>query len=87
MDEFFDQLVTLCSPELVAALKEKDADRVSAVIGGLATMLGRTIARAAAGDGSEIEKMLMACEQHVAAEAAGMASVINLAAAARARRG
>ncbi|SIQ39161.1 hypothetical protein SAMN05421641_10769 [Paracoccus thiocyanatus] len=87
MAEFFDQLVTLCGPEMNAAMKDGDLDRAGAVIEGLATMLGRSIARAAGGDTREIDKMLTACEQHVAAEAAGIAGVMNLAKALRAHRG
>ena len=87
MAEFFDQLVAVCAPEMAAAMKRHDLDRAGAVIEGLATMLGRSIARAAGGDSGEIDKILMGCEQHIAAEAAGMAGVINLAKTLRARRG
>ncbi|SEN87979.1 hypothetical protein SAMN04489859_102060 [Paracoccus alcaliphilus] len=85
--DFFEQLATLCSREMTGALKDKDADRVSCVIEGLATMLGRSIARGTGGDGAEIEKLLMGCESHVAAEAAGMAGMMNLQAMMRERRG
>lgn len=87
MAEFFDQLVSVCAPEMNAAVNEQDFDRAGAVIEGLATMLGRSIARAAGGDAAEIDKILMGCEQHVAAEAAGIAGVMNLAKSLRARRG
>ncbi|WP_313350268.1 hypothetical protein [Paracoccus sp. (in: a-proteobacteria)] len=87
MTEFFDQLVNVCAPEIAAALKSKDSERAAAVIEGLATMLGRSIARAAGGDAVEIEKILMGCEQHIAVEAAGVADLLNLSATMRARRG
>lgn len=86
MAEFFDQLVAVCAPEMAAAMKARDLDRVGAVIEGLATMLGRSIARAAAGDPVEIEKILMGCDQHIEAEAAGFAGVFDLAKAQRQRR-
>ncbi len=50
-------------------------------------MLGRSISRGTGGDGAEIEKLLMGCESHVAAEAAGMAGMMNLQATIRKRRG
>ncbi|MFT4013018.1 MAG: hypothetical protein QM682_06375 [Paracoccus sp. (in: a-proteobacteria)] len=84
MTDFFDQLTAICSPELFDAIKHKDRDRLAAMIEGLATMLGRTVARATAGDAVEIEKMLAACEHHAAAEAAG---IINLAETLRGRQG
>lgn len=87
MDDFFDRLVSVCAPELNAAMKDGDLDRAGAVIEGLATMLGRSIARAAGGDAGEIDKVLMGCEQHIAAEAAGIAGVMNLAKTLKARRG
>lgn len=87
MAEFFDHLVSVCAPELNAAMKDQDLDRAGAVIEGLATMLGRSIARAAGGDAAEIDKILMGCEQHIAAEAAGIAGVMNLAKTLRAKRG
>ncbi|UFM64199.1 hypothetical protein LOS78_01630 [Paracoccus sp. MA] len=87
MADFFDRLVAVCAPEIAAAVKTNDADRAAAMIEGLATMLGRTIARAAGGDAREIEKILMGCEQHIAAEAAGVAGLINLQETLRARRG
>lgn len=60
-------------------MKANDLDRAAAMIEGIATMLGRTIARSAGGDPAQIDKLLMSCEQHVAAEAAGMAGTIDLA--------
>lgn len=86
MMEFFDKLVQICAPEMASALKERDLDRAGAVIEGLSTILGRSIARAAGGDGVEIEKILMGCEQHIAAEAAGTAGLINLASQMKGRR-
>lgn len=87
MAEFFDSLAAVCAPEIAAALKNKDADRAGAMIEGLATLLGYTIARAAGGDAGEIERILIGCEQHIAAEAAGFAGIINPAATLRTRRG
>lgn len=75
---FFDALAGLCAREMAKALQDKDADRASGIIEGLATMLGRSIARSCAGDAAEIDRLLTAVEQHIAAECAGMASVVNL---------
>lgn len=86
MTDFFDDLSSLCARELISGAKAADRDRVAGLIEGLATMLGRTIARTTAGDAREIEKMLAACENHVAAEAAGMAGVIRLSGVAKAAK-
>lgn len=86
MTEFFDRLVTVCAPEIAAALRAQDSDRSAAMIEGLATMLGRTIARVASGDASKIDKLLMGCEQHIAAEAASVAGIIQMAAVLEKRR-
>lgn len=75
---FFDALAGLCAREMAKALQDKDADRASGIIEGLATMLGRSIARSCAGDAAEIDRLLTAVEQHISAECAGMASVVNL---------
>jgi len=78
-DNFHDTLASLCARELSAALAAKDADRASDVVTALGTMLGRTIARATNGSAEGIDTMLIAAEQLVASEAAGMAGVIALA--------
>lgn len=85
MAEFFDQLAGLCVRELNAASKAADPDRLAGVIEGLATILGRTIARACLGDAKQIDTMLTGVEQHMTAEAAGMAGVMRLAEVAKAR--
>ena len=64
---FFDALAGLCAREMAKALQDKDADRASGIIEGLATMLGRSIARSCAGDAAEIDRLLTAVEQHIAA--------------------
>lgn len=86
MTEFYGQLAGLCVRELNAASKDADRDRLAGVIEGLATILGRTIARACLGDAKQIDTMLMGIEQHMAAEAASVARIIQWQQALRARR-
>lgn len=89
--EFHDRLASLCGPEISAALRGNNPDRAADMITALATMLGRTIARATGGNPAAIDTMLTAAEDLAAAEAAGMAGVIGLShaasAAAEARNG
>lgn len=86
MPEFFDALSALCAREISAATKAADYDRSAAVIEGLATMLGRSIAIASHGDSAKISNVLAGVENHIAAEAAGFAGVIHLGVLARTRR-
>lgn len=79
MSEFHDQLASLCGPELAKAIRTNDSDRAADMITALATMLGRTIARATGGDAAAIETMLTGAENLMAEEAAGMAGMMTLA--------
>lgn len=78
-DAFFDKLSALCASELSQAKRSEDPDRVAGLIQGLATMLGRTIARSCDGEGATIDTMLMGAEQLAASEAAGFAGLYQLA--------
>ncbi len=77
--EFHDRLASLCGPEIAAAMREDATDRAADLITALATMAGRTIARACKGDRACIETMLIGAEELMAKEAAGMAGVIQFA--------
>lgn len=85
--DFFDRLASLCGPEIAKAMRDGDAEAIGEIIEGLATMLGRTIGRALAGDPVAIDRMLTGCEQLAATEAAGMADIQRFADAARMKRG
>lgn len=87
MVDFHDDLATLCAREMNAALKSGDADRAAGVITSLATMLGRSCARLAGGDGPAIDTMLVGAEELAAGEAAGMAGIMALAGLRAAQRG
>lgn len=76
---FHDQLASLCGPEIAAAMREENTDRAADVITALATMAGRTIARACKGDRACIETMLIGAEELMTEEAAGMAGIISFA--------
>lgn len=86
MTDFFEDLATLCSKELTAGLKSGDSDRVAGVVEGLSTMLGRSIARAAAGNDVQIETLLTGCEAHIASEAVGAGEMIKYLDILRGRR-
>ena len=81
--EFFDELADLCAREMKAAVKAGSDDRKAAVVEGLATILGRTIAMAADGDPRTVETLLTGSEAHAAREAADFSSLIHLAVAHR----
>ncbi len=80
---FFDELASLCAKEMSAATKGGNSQRKAAVVAGLATVLGRSVAMAADGNPKTIETMLTGCEAHAASEAADFATLIQLAAAQR----
>lgn len=67
--QFFEDLSRLCAREMAFAERVGDADRKSEVISALAIMLGRTVSRAAAGNGDLVEALLIGAE-HTASEAA-----------------
>jgi hypothetical protein len=77
--DFHDRLAALCGPEIAAAMREESTDRAADLITALATMLGRTIARACRGDAAQIDTMLTGAEQLITTEAAGMADIIAFA--------
>lgn len=79
MDDFHSRLASLCAPEIIAAMRNNDTDRAADMITALATMLGRTIARATDGKAGAIDTMLIGTEGLIAAEAAGMAGIMALA--------
>lgn len=79
MTAFHDQLASLCGPEIAKAIRMNDSDRAADMITALATMLGRTIARATGGDAAAIETMMTGAENLMAEEAADMAGMMALA--------
>lgn len=83
---FFDDLAGLCAREMAAAKKGGNSQRKAAVVEGLATILGRTIAMAADGDPRAVEDLLMASEGHAAREAADFSQLVQFAAARRESR-
>lgn len=86
MTDFHDRLASLCGPEINAAMRANDTDRAADMITALATMLGRTIARATDGQSAAIDTMLIGAEELIASEAAGMAGIMGLADTARKAR-
>lgn len=80
---FFDDLSSLCAQEMSAATKGGNSQRKAAVVEGLATVLGRSVAMAADGNPKTIETLLTGCEAQAASEAADFAPLIQLAAAQR----
>lgn len=86
MGDFHDHLTSLCIPEINAAMRTNDTDRAADMITALATMLGRTIARATDGKAVAINTMLIGTEELIAAEAAGMAGIMALANTAKRAR-
>ena len=86
MTDFHDRLASLCAPEIATAMRTNDTDRAADMITALATMLGRTIARATDGKAAAIDTMLIGTEELIAAEAAGMAGIVAMAQTARKAR-
>ena len=83
---FFDDLAGLCAREMAAARRAGNSQRKAAVVEGLATILGRTIAVAADGDRRAIEDLLVGSEGHAAREAAEFSQLVQFAAARRKSR-
>lgn len=75
---FFDELASLCAKEMAAAERADDSDRKAAVIEGLSTVLGRTIARGADGEATKIDLLLTGSENLIAEEAASFAKLLEL---------
>jgi hypothetical protein len=80
---FFDDLAGLCAREMTAAQKANDVDRQSAVVAGLATMMGRSVAVIADGNPQAIDELLTAAEHYIAAEASEFTESAGFAASRR----
>lgn len=77
MTSFTDRLAAMCAPEIAECIRANDSDRAADMITALATMLGRTVARATNGNPKGIDIMLTGAEQVAADEAADMASFMS----------
>lgn len=75
-DTFREGLATFIHRELRAAERGKDDGRAAEVVASLAEMLGKSIARVAAGDKQAVEKMVIAAEAVVVETAVDMAETI-----------